>query len=165
MKASAAFLLAYYYPETRRLGYDRWGFKEVRHDARAARFLLSCFPAARVIFLVRHLADVLASNAVNDWVATIGGVRGVASTWVRNVRSFMREKDTRILVVRYEDLVQQSASVCRKIKEHLALTGDFDTSLLSRPVGASVVQPRLGPAEREMLSKRGVSNILNEVYR
>jgi hypothetical protein len=117
--AASAYLLYYYHFETIKLGYRRWGFKEVRHDSSHANFLLECFPNARIIFLVRHLKDVLASNAANDWYSSIGSAQGVTQTWTKNVSSFMCTDDKRILLIKYENLVENTEIVCKVIEEHL----------------------------------------------
>ncbi len=157
LEASRSYFLSYYYPATLKLGYQRWGFKEVRHGAAHASFLLECFPRGRVVFLLRDPRDVLASNAGNQWYREIGGARGVTRRWLRNTESFAVIGDPRIMTVRFEDICSHSAAVARQLEDHLQLSrGCIDVSVLRHRVRGSRDLPRTGREEAEALKLEGV---------
>lgn len=159
--AASAYLLYYYHFETIKLGYRRWGFKEVRHDSSHAKFLLKCFPNAQIIFIIRHLKDVLASNAANSWYSSLGSAKGVTQTWMQNVSSFVNVDDSRVLLVKYEDLVANPKIICKEIKKHLVLETNLDISLMNDRVRAANSPPCLNKEEREILQDSTVVELLN----
>lgn len=161
--AASAYLLYYYYFETIKLGYKRWGFKEVRYNSSHAEFLLECFPKSRIIFLVRHLKDVLASNAVNDWYSDIGFSQGVTQTWIQNVSSFMSMNDERILLIKYEDLVENTDVICKLLEKHLILTNSLDIKIMKNKIRGASLVPSLGNDERKILKKLTVTKLLNKL--
>jgi len=158
-EALRAFLTAYYGPETELLGYRRWGFKEVRYDYKVARELLRAFPNGRVLFLIRPLAEVLASNAANDWYASVGGPSGVTDRWIANVSSFLENSDNRILHVRYGDLAEGNCSVIENICRHVGLDVAVDLALLRDKVRAADSPPRLTEQEFEQLRREDVRRL------
>jgi hypothetical protein len=154
LRASCAALIRTYYEEpTRELGYKRWGFKEVRHSFSCAGFFLECFPQGRVLLLVRNLADVLASNAANDWYQSVGGARGIYELWYRNVDSFARCSDERAMVVHYEQIVATPTSTLEQICAHIGIRSVPDLTLMSHYVRATETRPRLGVEELAILEQ------------
>lgn len=144
--AARAWLLAYYREASEALGKPRWGFKDVRYDAAVARFLLSAFPAGRVLFLVRDPVSVLASMATIHWSA--GGPRAVIARWSDNTRSFRGWSDPRAMTVRYETLIASSRTEMARIAGHLGLNGaDFDLGVFDKVVRGSKSRPGVGLAE------------------
>ncbi len=135
-------LTMYYEKPTREAGLSRWGFKEVRHDAADVRMLLTAFPEARVVFLVRHLTDVLASNLANHWIDTLGGAQGVAEQWVRSCRSISALHDPRVLTLRYEDLVGRPDETTARLSVHLDIPADkFSREVLETRVRGGGPEP------------------------
>ncbi len=161
--ASSAYLLYYYHFDTLSLGYKRWGFKEVRLDSSHANFLLTCFPNARIVFLIRDLKDVLASNAANDWYPSIGSAEGVAKVWMHNVSSFLNVDDYRILTIKYEDLVADTKSLCKLIEAHLSLKSSLDINIMNHYVRAADREPCLSNHERQMLLDPTVTSLLRRL--
>ena len=149
-----AFFESYYSQETQTLGFTRWGFKEVRYDFKSAQFLLKAFPEARVLFLIRPLHEVLASNAVSDFYDCAGSAAGVTDLWVKNTQSFLENPDERILFVNYADLSSGQAldSVCK----HLDLRKPIDSSLLGTKVRGAYSPPQLSQRELDQLSRQDV---------
>lgn len=150
LESARAFLLSLYAEPTQRLGVKRWGFKEVRHDAAAAAFLLEAFPAARVILLVRDPSDVLASMATSAWYEQAGGAEAIATAWTQATASFAALDDPRALLLRLEDVSRPDT--LRRLARHLELdSARFDKALLDHPVRGSTSTPSLGDAERKAL--------------
>lgn len=157
LEASRSYFLSYYCAATLKLGYERWGFKEVRHGAAHAKFLLECFPRGRVVFLLRDPRDVLASNAGNHWYREVGGARGVTRRWLRNTESFSVISDPRILTVRFEDICGHSAAAARQLEDHLQLSlGSIDLGVLRHRVRGSRDLPRTGKEEADALGSEGM---------
>lgn len=162
LEASRAFFLHYYYPATEELGYTRWGFKEVRHGAEQVSYLLECFPKCRIVFLLRHPRDVLASNAANEWYPDLGGAAGVIRRWMRNVASISELRDTRILLLRFEDILSDIATTTARLEQHLGLsTGSIDVDILQQRIRGARTQPRLGPQELRVLATPELEELAN----
>ncbi len=91
---------------SRQVGRPVWGFKLPGLDRDTLKALLSLMPRARVIYLVRNLADVLKSAKGRRFVASEDDVARFCADWARNLReSIDLADDPRVLFVRYEDLV------------------------------------------------------------
>jgi Sulfotransferase family len=151
LEPARAFLKCFYSEPTRLRGVLRWGFKEVRHDASVAAFLLELFPAARVILLVRDPRAVLASMATSAWYSHAGGAKAIVAAWKRAVDSFLAFDDPRALLLRLEDV--QELGVLEQIATHLEIESSrFDTALLYHRIRGSLAAPALGDTERTVLA-------------
>jgi glycosyltransferase involved in cell wall biosynthesis len=152
--ALRGFYLDYYREATRQLGRERWGFKEVHHGARAARFLLDLFPAGRVVFVLRNPVDVLASVATTSWYDQVGRAARVAKLWRDNTASILAHGDPRILVVRYEKFVAQPLVELNRIAGHVAIGVDrFDAGQIQNKVRGFGDPPKLGAEELAALNE------------
>ena len=123
--------------EARRLGYPRWGFKEIRHDGNAAVLLKTLFPGARFIFSVRHPAEALRSLKSTGWYGLHCGSDPArfASIWTANVQSLLRAAPGLgpVLIVRYEDMVANPQVVVNAIATHVGIAPErFDLSAFER---------------------------------
>ena len=119
-----------YAAPARRLGYARWGIKEVQSGARAARWLCSLFPGARVIVLARNPLDTLRSIKRRRWMDRADTPRPwelYARHWSRLATELRALPGA--LAVRYEDLVEDP-SVAAAIGEHVE--ADIDFGLIRR---------------------------------
>lgn len=98
------------------LGFQRFGFKEVRHTVEVPQFLQWIYPAARFVFLVRNPWDCWASYRGSSWYrrypdSKIEKVEDFAQVWVENLRSFLSWHDDSGLLLRYEDLIHPDFSL------------------------------------------------------
>lgn len=157
-----AALDAYYGPATLARGLSRWGFKEVRHGEKEARLLLSAYPNARIVFLVRRFDDVLASNAATSWFDSVGGAEGVAAQWASSCHSMRDLSDPRVLVLRYEDLCASSRPATARIAAHLDVPHDcFDANVLSARVRGS---PHLPQRSKGLIDVQVITQDLMPFY-
>ncbi len=154
-----AALLAYY-PNTSPNGAARWGFKEVRHTGAVADLLLGAFPHGRVLFLVRGLEDVLASNAGTDWYAAVGGAEGVKLLWLKTVRSFLSFDDPRSMLIRLESLASRNETCLNQLAHFLDIPrGCFDDRVLEMIVRGSSGSPKLAAPERRALADPQIAQV------
>lgn len=98
----------------RAMGYERWGFKEVRYGAGAARFLQALYPEAGFVLLVRDPRSCLHSIKATQWgdrVALQEGPLPFLKEWARisGELADLQPKLKRAVLVRYEDVLAQSA--------------------------------------------------------
>ena len=98
------------------LGFQRFGFKEVRHTVDVPQFLQWLYPDARFIFLVRNPWDCWASYRGSSWYRrypdeVVEKVEDFAHIWLENLSSFLRWQDESALLLRYEDLIQDAFSL------------------------------------------------------
>ena len=151
--ATRAFLQTYYVAETEARGFPRWGFKEVRYDAREASLLFRCFPESRLIFLLRDPRDVLASAAGTPWYEEDGGAPAISKLWTRNVTSLLALKDPRLLTLRYEALLEDPENWVGRIAEHVQVPAEsLDLGILTVKTRGTDGRPRLGEAEEAVLA-------------
>ena len=162
--ASRNFLIEYYYPETTELGFQRWGFKEVRYGAPEAQFLFRCFPDSRLLFLLRHPKDALASAAATDWYSKIGYAEGVINQWSRNVSTVLNMQDERIQFMKYETLVNNTEEAITLIAKHIGVSAEkFDPNMLSFRFRASNKPPNLGNSELQVLDSPKLLKLARKV--
>jgi hypothetical protein len=142
-------------------GRPRWGFKEVRYDAGAARWLGQLFPGARFVLLVRHPEACLASARGTTHrgvglLPEVGGAGPFVDHWIRTARSFVEEAaDLPALLLRYEDLVAEPEATTRTLAGFLDLdAATFDPEVFAQPVRGWTRTPRLEAADRRLLRRR-----------
>jgi len=100
-----------------RLGKQRWGDKSLNTE-RYADPILSAYPGARILHMVRDPGDRCAS-VLRRWSDRRGsGVGGATAEWMVSadlaIRNQRRHPD-RYRIVRYEELVQDPAAMLRNI--------------------------------------------------
>lgn len=144
--------------EARRLGYPRWGFKEIRHDGNAAVLLKTLFPEARFVYSVRHPAHALRSLKSTGWYGLHCGSDPVrfASIWTANVQSLLSAAPRLgpVLIVRYEDMVASPQIVVGAIAGHVGIAAErFDLSAFQhRHRGSTKPPDALTSADRLALA-------------
>jgi hypothetical protein len=120
LSAHRNFLLDLFASPARRLGYERWGLKEVRFGQVELRYLRLLFPDAPIVLLVRDPRACWASNRRFDEVfyaswpsrPTIRPA-AFAHLWSRLASDFLdfHHQDHRSLLVRYEDLLAKPSTL------------------------------------------------------
>ena len=117
------------------IAMDRWGYKEVRQNREDADRLLQLFPNARIVVVGRQLEAIVQSllrwehDADTDWQPdwTLAAVR----TWTSNAIGFANQTDSRILLLKYEDLVDVPELSIEAVERHLEFApGSIDRSVL-----------------------------------
>jgi hypothetical protein len=121
----------------RRLGYPRWGFKEIRYGGDAARFLQELFPGACFLFAIRDPADCLRSIKATRWYPLAYESRPEAflRRWVDVSRSLADLQPTlpNSMLLRYEDFVRSPDDHIRRIAALTAIPQErFDLAVLER---------------------------------
>ncbi len=105
-----------------KLGYSRWGIKEVRAGIRAALFLREIYRDAKFVFLVRNPLSCLISIKRREWIdraKTRDPLQHYALHW-KKLASEFREADFGRLI-RYEDMISSEDSV-RSLSEYLDIS-------------------------------------------
>lgn len=167
--SSLAVMLDLHFGEpVRRSGKRRWGFKEVRHGAETADFLLALFPKAKFLFLVRNPTDCLASArataspADNGLLDEVGGPDTFVGHWTRIAGSFYERpsQDARLLV-RYEQLVADPERMIESIAAFLEIAPDgFAREVLAvRRRGWDEADPRLTDDDRQALDNADLRRV------
>ena len=101
------------------VGRPVWGFKLPGLDRDTLKALLSLMPKARVVYLIRNLADVLKSAKARRFVTTEEEIARFCTDWANNVREIIDLAfEQRVLIVRYEDMLADR-------EEHLGLLEQF----------------------------------------
>jgi len=122
-----------------RMGKKRWGEKTPKHEL-YLDVLFEWYPAARVVFMIRDPRAVSASLLSKDWGGTY--VNAHAERWRRSsIRAARWEKDDRVHVVQYENLMREPESVLRGICKFLG--EEYEGSMIDRPHASEyVLYPR-----------------------
>jgi len=88
-----------------------WGFKEIRYglDDRVPEMLADLYPDGRLVFIVRHPVDVVASKIS---ARASDGIEADAHTWVAQntyFLDFFRRNTERSTIVCYEELISNKS--------------------------------------------------------
>ena len=111
-----------------RVGKERWGDKSLNTERYAER-VFECFPAARILHMVRDPRDRYAS-VLKRWKTNRGGVGSATAAWLSSIRLGERNEDRypdQFRIVRYEDLAGDPEGTVRRC----AFIGEpFDPAML-----------------------------------
>ncbi|WP_421890629.1 sulfotransferase family protein [Marinoscillum sp.] len=94
--------------------------------------LVSVFPKARFIFLLRDGRDVVASykRGGEAYLGKLAEPQQAAIHWVHAVKEYQKlQKQTEVLLIRYEDLVTQPEVELMKVCDHLGVA--YEPNILS----------------------------------
>ena len=87
-----------------------WGFKIPTLDRDTLKALLLLMPRAKVIYVIRNLCDALKSAKARRFVVDEAGASRFCAEWAKNMREMIDlASDSRVLLVRYEDLLADRA--------------------------------------------------------
>lgn len=114
-----------------KLGYNRWGVKEVRCGLDTAEFLRVLYPEAKFVFLVRNPFDCLSSLKRHNWMDRPQDKRALeyyAQHWVRLASEFRKAPFG--MLVRHEDLVSNTDAVA-KLQGYLEMV-HIDSSFIAK---------------------------------
>lgn len=117
--------------------------------------LLSEFPRAHIIQLVRHPVDVYASRARLDSSLrkSMQNAKRVVDELVRSYRIAAVSQSDRFKVIRYEDLIADTQGTMRDLAGFLGI--EYDTGLLDPTVAGQPAQSNssfaLDPAARDRM--------------
>jgi len=144
-----------------RLGFARWGLKEVRFGADHAHYLRALFPRAKFVFLLRHpLAAWCSYRRARRYylrwpVSQVRSASAFGRLWADFAGGFLREaRDLDALVIRTEDVVQDRESGCRALEQRLGLEG-IDRRTVDLRLRGSMPQPgRVSLLESQRLWRR-----------
>jgi hypothetical protein len=117
-----AFLQDAYQKPAAKLGYTRWGVKEVRSGLATANFLRELYPDAKFVFLVRNPFDCLSSLKRHNWMDRPQDKRALeyyAQHWARLASEFRNTKFGMLL--RYEDIISNTGTVI-ELQNYLELS-------------------------------------------
>jgi hypothetical protein len=90
----------------RALGRPIWGFKWPGCPPETVRSLLVLMPRAKVVYVLRHPADALASAKARRFVVTTEEAARFCAEWARHVNGLdALADDPRILILKYEELI------------------------------------------------------------
>ena len=116
---------------------SRWGFKEVRYNSSVAKWLLTMFPQAKILFINRHIASCLTSllrweiARDNNWSRT--NTLESLESWIRINNSFLSVVDTygSICTFKYEDIISDKKKFVSEVSSFLEVSETiFNTDVL-----------------------------------
>lgn len=129
--------------------FDMIGYKEVRYGREELEWFRACYPDCPVILLVRHPASVWKSLSRRAKKERYGSIEGFCKLWSDHVNEYVElsEKDSKMHLMRYEDLVSRKKETLKFIKTIGKLTdGDIEKVLAvkisssSKPIPQKVSQ-------------------------
>lgn len=150
----------------RRLGFTRWGFKEVRLGAAEAILLHWLYPKAKFVLLTRNPYDCYRSLSDSGWHhiyyarpdVRVDFAAGLAAHWNRLALGFVElPEQFPAYWIRYEDLVSGKVNF-RNLESWLGIRLGEETAL-SAYVGATARRHRLGWSERLIISHEAAAGI------
>ncbi len=167
--ASRAFLDQYLGASARKLGYARWGFKEIRYGAEDVAMLQTLFPRASFVFLVRNPVSCLRSIKPLEWYAKDHHADPAVflGEWARisgSLASAYPECRCACLV-RYEDAVSDPSETARTIAQTIDVPFEaFDLSVFDRPLRGRASPPAaLNDADWRALQASHVAGVAEKL--
>jgi hypothetical protein len=150
----------------RRQGRPVWGFKHPGWQPPLLRMVRKLLPQARLIAIRRDLAPCLRSAKAQGAVDSAAQVREFCRTWAEGVAFLATlSDDPAVLVLRYEDLLQQPQAAMQRITAFTGLD-DMNPAVLQRKInafagsdyvaqapGGYAPPAELSDAEREMVAE------------
>jgi len=133
------------------LGYQRWGFKEIRYGYHETLFLQELFPDACFIIIVRNPIDCLRSIKSTNWYSKEhvfgGNPLRFLSAWAK-LSSELYEVRPRLntsLFLRYEDITDDPESAVANIAEITGINKElFNQEIFKKKIrGAKRLPPML----------------------
>jgi hypothetical protein len=153
----------------RRLGFARWGLKEVRLGAAEASLLYWLYPNAKFVILSRHPYDSYVSLSDANWHPLyyqdlrVDSAAGFAGHWNRIALSWSELPDGfPAFHVKYEDLVSGNYDF-RKLESWLGIEIREDIAL-SVVVGHSSVRTRPSWYERWIIAQQAAPGMRSLGY-
>ena len=112
-----------------RPSHDIIGFKEVRYGLAEVELLRKCYPAAKMLLLVRHPCNTWNSTPrdwyphLDEWIAL----------WNSNAQAFLflDASDANCHLIRYEDLVKRDPAALQIISDTARLTNEQIAEVLA----------------------------------
>ncbi len=131
---SIEMLLKMYQDESAKYGFDKWGIKSPVEDARFCAFYFQTFTNSKIIFIYRHIVDVLMSHKSRKWIPTLNEYTRITQKWCRNV-SYMLNGDVpdRVMIIRYENMLDNKDEYIDKIEKLVGISG-IDKSIFNRKI-------------------------------
>lgn len=148
MTACQAFLYQSLGVPAQKMGYSRWGFKEIRYGATEALALQKLFPYASFIFLVRNPANCLRSIKATEWYAKDHSAEPTIflDKWARfsGELAEVQPRLQRACLVRYEDLISDPDSTINTIAHTIGIPASaFNRSILNKVLRGSDSAPAM----------------------
>jgi hypothetical protein len=106
------FFDSYYGSPLKKMGYERWGLKEVQSGIATANFLKEIFPNAKFLFVVRNPISCLRSIKMRNWMDRKNYKDGLifySNVWKKLSSEFSTANFG--MLIRYEDLISKSALI------------------------------------------------------
>ncbi|NJL40535.1 MAG: sulfotransferase [Leptolyngbyaceae cyanobacterium SL_1_1] len=130
-----------------KMGKSRWGEKTPAHYSHVDQ-LLTWYPKARIIWMVRDPKAVVSSLLKVEWASSHAYVN--AETWRDSMLLFDEKwsKDRRVKLLKYEDIVVDPESKLREICEFI--DEDYDSVMLERSEESSPIINRTGWADTHL---------------
>ena len=139
-----------------KLGFPRFGLKEVRLNGDHAQYLKWLYPDARFVFLVRNPWDAWNSYRGAQWYYAwpdllITSVEQFSQLWLQNLDSLLSWKDESIFLVRYEDILREEAAL-DQVQEHCMLENIDRTVMQAKITGLEKTPGEITPEESRRIA-------------
>ncbi len=149
----------------RKLGFARWGFKEIRLGATEASLLFWLYPRAKFVVLSRHPYDCYRSLADSNWPfyprypdIRADSAAGFARVWNRLALSWSEvPSEFPCFHIKYEDLAKGKVDF-RKLESWLGIEIKEDVAL-SVSVGGTAKRSRLSWFERLIIKREAAAGM------
>jgi hypothetical protein len=130
--------------------HDIIGFKEVRYGLAEVELLRKCYPAAKMLLLVRHPCNTWNSTPrdwyphLDEWIAL----------WNKNAQAFLflDASDANCHLIRYEDLVKRDPAALQIISDTARITNAQIAEVLACKLGSR--HRGVSDAERQTINER-----------
>ncbi len=115
-------------------GFDKWGIKNPVDDARYCAFFYETFPSSKIIFVYRHILDVVKSYKARKWLPDVQACSDLVVRWRNNVNYMLGcNVHDRVMLIRYEEMVAKPARYAELLEKFAGLSG-IDQSVFERRI-------------------------------
>ena len=112
-------------------GFERWGIKHPFSSVIHLDRFLTLLPAGRFIYIYRNLFDVARSAKARKFAKIPADFQKLAATWQDSLRVVSAAQEESLMVIKYEDLVEDPAAWISRIETFTGITG-IDPDVMNR---------------------------------
>jgi hypothetical protein len=105
-----------------RYGFKRWGIKHPFTNVAIFDRFYSLLPHGRFIYIYRNLFDVARSSKARKFIKTPADFGNLAQTWQESVRVVRGTRADNLLVIKYEELLEQPQEWIARIESFIGIT-------------------------------------------
>lgn len=123
--------IEYYQFSSEQYGFSRWGMKYPFNSISYLDRFMSLVPQGRYVYIYRSLFDVARSSKSRKFTVTLADYQQLADTWSKSLEVVHKTPLSNLLIIRYEELVQQPHMWIDRLRDFTGITR-IDPEVMTR---------------------------------